>query len=414
MCLLVAARDSPSRSAARVKPPASTTAAKTRTFSKRSIPGRIVNYFADNLFRPRGIINPVRRGSLSLQGGEDPLRAFGGSHVEIRRRSAFPAAGMGRRREGLFRRRGPRLRIPRNDGFERGGGHHIGNKVGAYQTFEAGRTCNVSGACHWTMNVAASNGHGKLYADCYSVSPCGVFVPAEFAGEDARPISPACRFRSAISPAATTRPSRGSSNISSPRQIKLSFDDGLLFSRMELSDRRQGAGGFAVQRAVLFRRAARLPQNHRHDLHDGLDGHRHAGSGGRAQIFPRAAPRAARHRSAAGALYALLQERIPGALPRPDGYAALGTGRAAGVRALLEADFRRILRVDRAARHFPARRNGHAANTKPRFSAKPPNSAYGAGVEVRCAPAQTRRGTFPASAPRYSCCSASSDSCRTA
>ena len=55
-------------------------------------------------------------------------------------------------------------------------GHHIGNKVGAYQTFEAGRKCNVSGACHWTVNVAAANGHGKLYADCYSVSPAGVFV----------------------------------------------------------------------------------------------------------------------------------------------------------------------------------------------------------------------------------------------
>ena len=36
-CLLAAARDSPSRSAARVNPPASTTAAKTRAFSKRSM-----------------------------------------------------------------------------------------------------------------------------------------------------------------------------------------------------------------------------------------------------------------------------------------------------------------------------------------------------------------------------------------
>src|SRR3984885_15618420 len=58
-----------------------------------------------------------------------------------------------------------------------GGGHQLGNKVGAYQTLEAGRSCNVSAACHWTMNVAASNGHGKLYAECYSVSPCGIFVP---------------------------------------------------------------------------------------------------------------------------------------------------------------------------------------------------------------------------------------------
>ena len=57
-----------------------------------------------------------------------------------------------------------------------GSGHQLGDKVGAYQTLEAGRSCNVSAACHWTMNVAASNGHGKLYAECYSVSPCGIFV----------------------------------------------------------------------------------------------------------------------------------------------------------------------------------------------------------------------------------------------
>ena len=57
------------------------------------------------------------------------------------------------------------------------------NKVGAYQTLEAGRTCNVSGACHWTMDVAASNGHGKLYADAYSVRPGHVRV-AGFADQD--------------------------------------------------------------------------------------------------------------------------------------------------------------------------------------------------------------------------------------
>jgi hypothetical protein len=41
----------------------------------------------------------------------------------------------------------------------------------AYQTIERGRQCDVSAACHWTINVAASAGHGKLYADAYSVSP---------------------------------------------------------------------------------------------------------------------------------------------------------------------------------------------------------------------------------------------------
>ena len=57
--------------------------------------------------------------------------------------------------------------------------HATPNKVGAYQSFEKGRDTNVSCACHWTVNVAASTGHGKLYADAYSVSPAAVFVPPE-------------------------------------------------------------------------------------------------------------------------------------------------------------------------------------------------------------------------------------------
>ena len=47
--------------------------------------------------------------------------------------------------------------------------HTTSNRSGAYQSFEQGRACDVSGACHWTVNVAASSGHGKLYADAYSV-----------------------------------------------------------------------------------------------------------------------------------------------------------------------------------------------------------------------------------------------------
>ena len=140
---------------------------------------------------------------------------------------------MGRRGKGLFRRRGSRLRVPRNLDSTTGGGHQLGNKVGAYQTLEAGRTCNVSGACHWTVNVAASNGHGKLYADCYSVSPCGVFVPpdspvqtpADLAGV---PISVGYQSGSHYSTI------QGLEQYLKPDEIKLSFNDGLLFSRMEL------------------------------------------------------------------------------------------------------------------------------------------------------------------------------------
>ncbi|TMH50032.1 MAG: ABC transporter substrate-binding protein, partial [Betaproteobacteria bacterium] len=42
--------------------------------------------------------------------------------------------------------------------------HATPNRIGAYQSIEQGRACDVSGACHWTVNVAASTGHGKLYA----------------------------------------------------------------------------------------------------------------------------------------------------------------------------------------------------------------------------------------------------------
>src|SRR5207253_6908763 len=40
--------------------------------------------------------------------------------------------------------------------------HATANKVGAYQNIEAGRDSNVSCACHWTVNVAASKGHAKM------------------------------------------------------------------------------------------------------------------------------------------------------------------------------------------------------------------------------------------------------------
>src|SRR5690242_1269640 len=59
-----------------------------------------------------------------------------------------------------------------------GGQHHdkAGLRAGAYQSFEAGRSADVSCACHWTVNVAAASGHGRLYADLYSVAHAGIFV----------------------------------------------------------------------------------------------------------------------------------------------------------------------------------------------------------------------------------------------
>jgi hypothetical protein len=110
--------------------------------------------------------------------------------------------------------------------------HDLGRMVGAYQTFERGRHSDISCACHWTVNVAASNGHGRLYADAYSVSPAGIFVPrnspVEQPGDLAGvPISVGFQSGSHYSTIQALE------QYLKPEQINLSFEEGLLFRRME-------------------------------------------------------------------------------------------------------------------------------------------------------------------------------------
>lgn len=110
--------------------------------------------------------------------------------------------------------------------------HDLGVRVGAYQTFEQGRSCDVSSACHWTVNVAAASGHGKLYANAYSVSPCGIFVPAESdirTPEDLAGVPISVGFQSGSHYSTI----QGLEPFLSSDEIKLSFADGLLFKRME-------------------------------------------------------------------------------------------------------------------------------------------------------------------------------------
>src|SRR5688500_19989920 len=52
---------------------------------------------------------------------------------------------------------------------------------GAFESIEDGRGCNLSAACHWTINMAASAGHGKMWAHAYSVSPSRIFFPPQSA-----------------------------------------------------------------------------------------------------------------------------------------------------------------------------------------------------------------------------------------
>ena len=114
-----------------------------------------------------------------------------------------------------------------------GKAHAQGDKSGAMQSFEKGRDSDISCACHWTVNVAAAKGHGKLYGDAYSVSPCGVFVPP-----DSRITSPEQLAGVPISVGYQSGSHYAS--IQALEQympldrINLSYKEGMLFARMDL------------------------------------------------------------------------------------------------------------------------------------------------------------------------------------
>ena len=100
------------------------------------------------------------------------------------------------------------------------------------QSFEEGRPSNVSCACHWTVGVAASKGKGKLYGEVYSVSPCGIFVPADSPikkPEDLAgvPISVGYQSGSHYATIQALEP------YMARDKINLTFADGMLFKRLD-------------------------------------------------------------------------------------------------------------------------------------------------------------------------------------
>jgi NitT/TauT family transport system substrate-binding protein len=52
-------------------------------------------------------------------------------------------------------------------------------RSGAFEDMAAGRSSDVSCACHWAVNAAASAGHGRMYGRAYSVCPAGIYVAAD-------------------------------------------------------------------------------------------------------------------------------------------------------------------------------------------------------------------------------------------
>jgi hypothetical protein len=110
--------------------------------------------------------------------------------------------------------------------------HDKGDRQGAMQSFEAGRQSNISCACHWTVNVAAAKGHGRIYADAYSVSPCGIFVPPDSdvkGPEDLADVPISVGYQSGSHYATI----QALEQFLPRDRIALTFADGMLFARME-------------------------------------------------------------------------------------------------------------------------------------------------------------------------------------
>jgi NitT/TauT family transport system substrate-binding protein len=52
---------------------------------------------------------------------------------------------------------------------------------GALEDMQQGRSCDVSAACHWAVNAAASARHGRMWGRAYSLCLSGIFVAPESA-----------------------------------------------------------------------------------------------------------------------------------------------------------------------------------------------------------------------------------------
>lgn len=50
---------------------------------------------------------------------------------------------------------------------------------GAFEDMQAGRACDVSSACHWAVNAAASVNSGRMWGHAYSMCVSGIMVPPE-------------------------------------------------------------------------------------------------------------------------------------------------------------------------------------------------------------------------------------------
>ena len=226
------------------------------------------------------------------------------------------------------------------------GGHQLGDKVGAYSDIRSRvylqrqRCLPLDGKCRGLKRPRQALRRLLQFRPALrhirAAGIAGVKAPADLAGA---PIS--VGYQSGSHDSGLIQGLEQQSP--KPEDIKLSFRDGLLFNRMELLVDRKVTAASPFSGPYYFVEQLGFRKDHRHHVHDRADEvQRKRLAQSAAEHFARCAwPNAT---LICGPNFTLTTiRRNSGALSRSDGYAALGSGRATGVRAILETDFRRVV-----------------------------------------------------------------------
>ena len=143
------------------------------------------------------------------------LRLLLASKNGVHGRAARAAAGMGGRGTRLLRRGRSRLRVQgrwlRRRHVRHGQLRRLGTpdvRSGAFEDMAAGRSSDVSCACHWAVNAAASAQHGQDVRKGILGLPVRDLRRRGLRPDRPGATWPASRSGSATTPAATTRPCR--------------------------------------------------------------------------------------------------------------------------------------------------------------------------------------------------------------
>jgi NitT/TauT family transport system substrate-binding protein len=130
-------------------------------------------------------------------------------------------------------------------------GGPIDARSGAFEDMTEGRSCDVSGACHWAVNAAASSTGTKMYGKAYGVTPGGIMVAADSSylrPEDLAGVPVAVGYHSGSHYSAI----QGLEPFLEPSQIEMSYT-GLPYDRVRLLIRGEvdAANVFGAQLYVL-------------------------------------------------------------------------------------------------------------------------------------------------------------------